>query len=188
MNVLEKEIEDMIWQGLVDNRPLLRKKGLWVWDSAIYRRQVDFGCYGICDIVGLDVYPKNEGRRYVNAHIIEIKKEEINSATFFQALRYAKAVKRIVEKRLKSTICECGIVLIGKTVDCKSDFIYLPDIINNVALYTYKLDFQRGILFTRECDYNISNETFPDLSTFNNSIISRVVEQIKSKQLNNTPF
>jgi hypothetical protein len=188
MNVLEKEIEDMIWQGLIEDRPLLRKKGLWVWDKASYYRQVDFGSYGICDIIGIQVNPKEMGSRYMSAHIMEIKKEEINSATLFQAIRYAKAVKRIIEIKLKNTTCECGITLIGKTIDKKSEFVYLPDVINNIALYTYKLDFKQGILFQRECDYHVTNESFPDYSEFNYAFINMVAAQIKRKEAEDLPF
>lgn len=179
MNILEKEIEDMIWQGLEEDRRLLVKKGLVVWSNASYHRQVDFGSYGICDIMGLQVNPKERGYRTVNAHIIEIKKEEINSATFFQALRYAKAITRLVERRLKNTTCICGITLIGKTVDTKSDFIYLPDIIYNVALYTYKLNFKLGIFFQKESEYFITDEKFADPDYFNWSAIQMVSQSIK---------
>lgn len=178
MNVLEKEIEDMICQGLVENRPLLRSKGLWVWDDAVYQRQVDMGSYGICDILGLQVFPKKEGTRYINAHIIEIKKEEINIDTFLQAVRYSKAITRYLKKKLTNTVVQCAITLIGKTVDSKSDFIYLPDIIDNVALYTYKLDFQHGIIFKREKGYFLTNETFPDRENIQLSLITALREKI----------
>jgi hypothetical protein len=188
MNILEKEIEDLIWQGIVEDRPLLRKKGIWIWESATYHRQVDFGSYGIADIIGLQVPPKQDGYRHINAHIIEIKKDEINSATFFQALRYAKAITRIIEKKLTNTSCTCGITLIGKTVDKKSDFIYLPDILANVALYTYKLDFQHGIFFKRESDYFAANESFPDLNALHLAAVGMVCEKIKARQGEDLPF
>lgn len=179
MNVLEKEIEDMICQGLAGDRPLLRKKGLWIWEDAAYQRQVDFGSYGICDILGMQVYPRMNGTRYINAHIIEIKKEEVNIATFLQAARYAKAVQRIIKKRLTNTKVQCAITLIGKTVDSSSDFIYLPDIIDNLAIYTYKLDFKDGITFQREAGYCITNEVLPDNECLTLSVVSSVSQKIK---------
>jgi hypothetical protein len=188
MNVLEKEIEDMIWQGLKENRRLLQKKGLWVWDNATYHRQVDLGSYGICDILGLRVQPKKDGVRYVNAQVIEIKKEEINSTTFYQALRYAKGVTRFIETNLSNTSCICSITLIGKTVDNKSDFVYLPDIFSSIALYTYSIDFQKGILFTREADYYARNEAIPLSNDLKSTVICFLSEQIKGKKEEELPF
>lgn len=188
MNVLEKEIEDMIWHGLQENRPLLRKKGLWVWENTIYLRQVDLGSYGIADLIGFNVQPKQDGFRYINVHIIEIKKEEVNSTTFFQAIRYARGITRLIEKKLKNTTCICGISLIGKTIDNKSDFVYLPDICNNVALYTYSLDFQHGITFTREFDYYARNESFANIDNIRIAAIRMVSEQIKNRKQEDLPF
>jgi hypothetical protein len=58
MNVLEKEVEDMLWQGIIEDRELVRRKGLVVWDNATYYRQFDLGSYGICDIAGFQIDPK----------------------------------------------------------------------------------------------------------------------------------
>lgn len=188
MNVLEKEIEDMIWQGLKENRPLLREKGLWVWETATYHRQVDLGAYGICDILGICIQPKEQGRRFVNAHIVEIKKDEINSATFYQAIRYAKGVSRYIEEKLTGTICNIGITLIGKTVDQKGEFVYLADIFSNVGLYTYKLDFKRGILFNREYGYYAKNESFNIPKDIKDALVNKVSEEIKGPKVEDLPF
>lgn len=188
MNVLEKEIEDMIWQGINENRPLLRKKGLWVWDKTTYHRQIDFGSYGICDIIGIQVEPKRHGFRHINVHVIEIKKEEVNNATFYQALRYCKAAKRVVAKRLTNTTVDCGITLVGKTVDCKSDFIYLPDLFDNVALYTYKLDFKRGITFKREHGYSLTDEKIPSLDELKKAAIATIGFKIRNVEMDDLPF
>lgn len=188
MNVLEKEIEDMIWQGINENRPLLRKKGLWVWDKTTYHRQVDFGAYGICDIIGINVQPKKDGQRIINAHIIEIKKDEINNATFFQALRYAKGVARFVEEKLNNTTCLFAITLVGKNVDKKGEFVYLPDVFSNVALYTYKIDYKNGIVFSREADYYANNETFFMSKELKSSIVKMVSDKIKVPKEEDLPF
>jgi hypothetical protein len=188
MNVLEKEIEEMIWQGLNEDRKLLIRKGLVVWEDASYYRQLDLGSYGISDIIGFHIEPKINGYRTIRAHVIEIKKEEINNATFFQGLRYAKAITRIIEGKFNNTTCVCGITLIGKTVDSASDFIYLPDIMSNVALYTYKLDFKYGLYFSREEEYSITNERLPNAIQFKQAAISMLSDQIKGPKAEELAF
>ena len=44
------------------------------------------------------------------------------------------------------------IILIGTSI-CKTDFCYLPDIMNNVKIYTMELDLDYGITFKDECNY-----------------------------------
>ena len=49
MNILEKDIEDLIWSGLQFNQGVLENTGFPILRDATYRRQVRLGNYGIAD-------------------------------------------------------------------------------------------------------------------------------------------
>jgi hypothetical protein len=147
MNILEKELEDLLFYALTElPGDDLTERGLYRFDFYKYVRQLDLKEYGIADIVG---YFIDEEQKKCFFEIYELKKENINASTFFQAIRYAKALQLIY----KGYQCLISIKLIGKTIDSQSDFCYLPDIFSSVSLYTYSIDFHKGIFFKEEQDY-----------------------------------
>jgi hypothetical protein len=164
MNILEKDIEDLLWYGITTDRNSLREKGFYVPQHYHYCRQLDIGNYGRIDILGIDIPLRSQlGDREIGIHLIELKKEEVNAGTFLQAIRYCNGIKRLIENELNNCFVSFRIDLIGKTI-CTSDFIYLPNLFENIGLFTYKIDYKNGIIFNREENYNLTNEAFPSLS------------------------
>lgn len=161
MNILEKEIEDLIWHGITNELGILNQKGLNINKEYRYLRQVDLGSYGRPDIVGFNFDLKYDGCRKVNIHLIEIKKEEVNENTFTQALRYCTGINRLISSSLKGCSVSFKIDLIGKYIAGYSDFIYLPNLFRSVGLYTYHIGFNEGLFFKEHKGYHLKDESFP---------------------------
>lgn len=158
MNVLEKDLEDMLFEYL-DNFDVLIPKGFEHSCQRKYR-QVNLGSYGIADIIGISEFEQHDNK-LIEINIYELKKEEISVGTFLQALRYAKALSIIFEKSNPNDNIEYKIILIGKILKTNSDFIYLTDFYENLHLYTYSFDFHKGITFEQHSGYELINGNTP---------------------------
>lgn len=158
MNILESEIEEILFKNL-GNRDLLIERGFEHFEQHYYLHP-NFGSYGIPDIIGVTVSDYSELRnRCVSITIYELKKEVINIETLLQASRYAKAVTVMFQEYGYNLFndFEIKIVLIGKTVENNSDFVFLSDFCQNVFLLTYSIDIKKGIVFKEESDFYIKN-------------------------------
>ena len=178
MNFLEKDLEQIIYEA---DKELLAEKGLRVNGKLL--RQVRIGNYGIADLVSIE-------RPYYHTHfefhckgtitIYELKKENISVSAFIQAVGYAKGIMRWMEQHPKnleiisSSNYNINIILIGKNIDKKSEFLYLADLLNvenlcdnnplenfnlTLQMFTYKYDID-GIKFENHSDYSLINEGF----------------------------
>lgn len=152
MNILEKEIEDVIYDAITSDFNALTEHGLELVCD-MYFRQFDLGEFGIADIIGVSA---NENKEYAKVEIIELKKDMVNAGAFFQALRYARALQ-IIFNDFKEV--DIRIILIGKTIDLKSDACFLSDIFPNVDLFTWNIDLKLGISFEQHHGYSPSNRT-----------------------------
>lgn len=161
MNILENEIEDLVWHALTTNPKLLQERGLYLYDQYTYVRQLHIGEYGRADIVGFNTYknPYGEGR-VIHVKVIELKKDVIDLNTFMQAARYAKGIKRKLELQGLDHTINVEIVLVGKTICTNTDFVYLADIIDGTRFYTYSADLEKGIRFKGHSEYKLKNEGF----------------------------
>lgn len=145
MNILEKEIEEIVF--LADNE-LLSKKGLRLYKNKL--SQVNFGDYGIADIITWRVI-KNNSCRIINFQVIELKKELIDVNTLMQASRYATAIREIMSQfNLLNTKISIEIVLIGKKVQIIGDFVFLANFVHNLDIYEYKISLDHGITFNKQ--------------------------------------
>jgi hypothetical protein len=178
MNFLEKDLEQIIYEA---DKELLAEKGLRVNGKLL--RQVRIGNYGIADLVSIE-------RPYYHTHfefhckgtitIYELKKENISVSAFLQAVGYVKGIMRWMEQHPKNieiistSNYDINIVLIGKNIDKKGEFLYLADLLNtdnlgdnslldgfnlSLEMFTYDYDFN-GINFTKIENYKLMNEGF----------------------------
>jgi hypothetical protein len=178
MNFLEKDLEQIIYEA---DKELLAEKGLRVNGKLL--RQVRIGNYGIADLVSIErIYYHTYFDRHFKGiiTIYELKKDNISVSAFIQAIGYAKGILRWMEqhpKKLKIVSPEnynINIVLIGKSIDQKSEFLYLADLLNtdnlgdnslldsfnlSLEMFTYDYDFN-GINFTKIENYKLMNEGF----------------------------
>lgn len=154
MNILEKEIEDVIYELIEEKPDELIFRGLDVRTDMRYRRQFDVGSYGIADMVGYRLYKG----RMAEVVIYELKKDNVTFKTFSQALGYAKGI----EQMYKDFDIMFSFVLIGKRLDMSDSLCYAPDFINNLSIYTYSIDLSKGIRFNKEHRYVQSRHSFPN--------------------------
>lgn len=156
MNFLEKDLEEIIFEQLQTQKGIddLVSKGLYFISSTKSYRQLRIGNYGIADIVNVT----RVGSRLV-IDIVELKKDKISMSSFLQAVRYTKGIMRFFESREKHISIDISITLIGREIDNRSDFIYIPDIFIDVSLVTYSYGVD-GIRFEHHNGYKLTDEGF----------------------------
>ncbi len=98
MEINEKDLENMIFDDLKEGGDRLRSRGFMTNLTNDYRvitarwfRQVNFGGYGIADIVGYSRIPG-----IVLVDVVELKNRPIKSEDFDQVLRYKEAIRQMI--------------------------------------------------------------------------------------------
>lgn len=160
MDFLERDLEDIIYDTPSE---YLYKRGLNVYGKRI--RQLRLGNYGIADLVTIRKRFTPEEDNCFSYHeffitIYELKKGNINISTYLQAIRYCRAIQRIFEKRKINAHFKFKIVLVGKTLDISSDFVYLTEFNDMVELYTYQYKID-GLYFKSHYGYKLTHEDLP---------------------------
>ena len=167
MKFLEKDLEEIIFNS---SREKLSERGLDL--KGVIKRQLKIGKYGVSDLVTFDRVrhlnyysnPVNRGfipvyNHYLDITVYELKKDKISMSAFLQAVRYAKGIKRFLVKRGFEFEIRLNIHLIGKTIDNKSDFIYLSELFDSVLFSTYDYDID-GIIINDVGNYSLTKEGF----------------------------
>lgn len=179
MNFLEKDLEDIIWesQKTRDGRDKLRARGLPIAGKMI--RQFNLSEYGQIDLLTVKIY-----RDVIDITIYELKQKEVNTGTLLQACRYATGIKRLMEEKFEDILFNRSLivnkVLIGSSLDLKSEFTYLYNEMEECEIYTYKYDLE-GITFDLhdrsyhlDCESNLFSKTVDiDRQFIRDSIIKR---------------
>lgn len=162
MNFLEKDLEEIIFNS---NRDQLSERGLIV--NGKIKRQLNLGKFGILDLLTIEKEQEGYGSNLVFT-IYELKKDCIGISAFLQALSYARGIKLYLEKKRRIYHFSIKIVLIGKTIDTKGSFCFIPDLfqstppflhdgqITDINFYTFKYGIE-GISFKEENNYLMKN-------------------------------
>jgi len=146
MNILEKEIEEIIAKADLE---LLEKSGLKLRLNTII--QPNLCPYGIADLICYEANRDIEtGETTLYLQVIEIKRDKVDVNTLLQASRYAKAVRAILsDSRFDRFSVFTEIILIGKRIDDSNNFVDLIEFVGNINIYTYSLDLDNGLKFTK---------------------------------------
>ena len=99
MEILEKDIEDVVWYLANNNREKLYEIGFPELYSHTLR-QVRLGEYGVADIIAWELISQNLGNnpfREASVQIIELKKDKIGPYALMQAHRYETAIREILK-------------------------------------------------------------------------------------------
>lgn len=149
MNILEKDIEQLIWDGYHKDPATLKDKGLELKGKMF--RQVNLLDYGIIDLMVVELVRSASGKsKYINIEILELKKDAIDVTAVMQAYRYVTGIQNLFlyEYDLENHMTEISVSVIGNTFNSNGDF---PFFVNNKSydlnLYTYSLDFEHGLRF-----------------------------------------
>jgi hypothetical protein len=190
MNILEKEIEQIVSETIKKDPEALMDRGLYVGRLQRYIQQLDLGDYGRADIVGISFY--NEPCE-IYLEVIELKKDRVDSHTLMQAVRYVRCLQLLFrEIAPEYTITSTEIILIGKTIETNGDFCYTPNVFSNVSLYTYSIDLLQGIKFTRQYGYVLTGANFGTsknvLKSFLNNIVENDQETASDELAKDLPF
>lgn len=172
MEFLEKDLEQIIYDA---DRELLSERGLKI--SGVAKRQLRIGNYGVADLVTFDKKYCPWGDPYIDVTVYEFKKDQIGISTFLQSVNYVKGITTFFEERSIFTNARFNIVLVGKSLDTESSFIYLTDlftaytrdeqVVSSLKFYTYSYAVD-GIKFKRHSNYNLTEYGF---KTKNNKLI-----------------
>jgi hypothetical protein len=166
MKFLEKDLEDYIYYV---NNKRLAKEGLNFYYYKKFR-QLKIGKYGVADLITISKPPFLKDIKIfpekIYITVYELKKDELNNKTFFQAIRYLTGIKRYLKKRGKNLNNYCfNIVLLGKTLNLNEDLCYLPDIFYDyeghsmVEIYLYKIE-NNSIEFELQENFKLTDEGF----------------------------
>jgi hypothetical protein len=164
MNILEQEIEDVIYKAIQDyDFELLQTRGLPIYPTYTYRRQFQLGKYGRADLIGYRAYKSiGKQKRRVEFQVFELKKDEINFGTFRQALKYAMGVRHLSFLNNINYDLSFQLILIGKRVETNGEFFYLSTVFPNIRLFTYEISLKEGITFNEHINHtNIPEASFP---------------------------
>lgn len=150
MNISEQDLEDWIYNSYNENEEIVRDAGLPIYGKLL--RQVELGNYGRLDLVSYTRY-----RQSIGIRVYELKKGEVGTKAFLQAVRYAKAITRLIKIKFKQDVyLEIDIYLVGSSFE-EGDFVYISDVIPNVHVYTFDFGFQ-GIKFKEVTGWKLTNE------------------------------
>lgn len=178
MNILEKDIEDIIY-GVAnsDDQYLLAERGLDLLadvGDCITLRQHRLGNYGIMDIVFIGYCPYD---KEFMIDVLELKKDAIDYNTLDQAFKYKRGIEQYMKTAFPNAKYAVRTHLIGKHINLETSSIcYVPNIIPEFKLYIYKLDFKNGLQFEEIEDYCLSNPGFNKMTTEISSKIRGMVK------------
>lgn len=183
MNILEHEIEDLVWNAIDSfEHDLLQKRGLPVSMDFNYVRQYDLGKYGRADIIGFKANPsfvaKGKKHRVIDVQIIELKRDKVNFETLLQAVRYAKGIQHksyLTKLRYQYNF---SYILIGKCLDLNTDLCYMPDVLPDVQIYTYALSITEGLKFKQEKNFSLSH---PNLDSNDTDLKDILLENVQER-------
>lgn len=167
MNIQEKELEDVISEMILTSHCKLPTK--MNYDYIL--RQFNLNGYGVPDIIGYSINEiintEDERIIIIDVGLFELKRDKIDINTYTQSYRYAKGIFNylsfISKKFNKYTdilINDFNIFNIGKTIDKAHECLcYLPDIIGNYHIYTYKFTMN-GFGLENESGYSLIDNKF----------------------------
>lgn len=177
MNFLEKDLEQVIYEAPDEFIELnFGVKG------KRYRQQ-KIGMYGRSDLIfverknSIDIDFPNRKTKILECglgiSILELKRDQINTDTLLQAIRYAKGIQMFLQER-KFYNYYFNIILCGRSIDLNSNFIYMTDLFNNheessiidfnmqiksINVYTYDYEFD-GLKINQKQGYHLTNNNF----------------------------
>ena len=180
MNILEQEIEDVVWNSIAhDKHEVLHERGLPIYKGFTYIRQMELSAYGRADMIGFKLYPLKDGKRVCMLHVFEFKKEMVGVSTLLQAMRYSKGFidKMLAEFPGAKLTVHPFFILVGKNVEQANGFSMGIDMLANVWLGTFKIDLIQGITFAREKGYYHPEELFNEDTWFREKLINNFRDQ-----------
>lgn len=151
MKFLERDLEDILYNytAACNQSGFITPPYDFVGAGKMFR-QVNLGGYGVADLVEVVIVRDDAGRRHLFINIIECKQNQIDIFAYMQVKRYKAAfLELLADINLSNTSVHVHTVLVGKSIEEDSDFVFLlnDDRFCTVFRYAYSHD---GIKFTLE--------------------------------------
>jgi len=160
IGIKELQLEHLIFSYRGDQK-VIREKGLIHYEHEIVIKELNLGCYGRLDLIGIEMYQTDRKKRCINITIYELKQKVIGIKALSQASRYLSGIKRYVDSKeiYKNINIEYQVVLIGDSIDFSSDFCYLGSEFPNLSCYLYSFGIN-GLTFKNVCLDNFGPSDF----------------------------
>ena len=186
MNILEKDIEDLIFEASQSQkgREILLNRGLNICTPL--KRQVNLGSYGIADLI--DVIPDNTAISY---NVIELKKVSLSIEDILQLSRYITGMNRFLRENTPDFANYHNVrgTLIGPDLKGTKDIGYLINQLYGIHVLTYNYDLEKGLKFTHLHGFHKSNEILAsdsDIHLGMQSILSDHYHRLSEEELKKT--
>lgn len=162
MEFFEKDLEQVVCET---DPQILENKGLRI--SGKRFRKLKIGKYGVADLVTVERFNEKE-KSFLLVKVFEFKKDTIGISAFLQAIGYAKGIQEYLSFRDFGCEVVYQVVLVGRTIDVKSTFCYLTDLLpfdsflsddRFLTCYTYKLSID-GLTFEEQSDFSLTENGF----------------------------
>lgn len=160
MNILESEIEDIVWNAFTKEAAVLEERGFPYSENYTYVRQFDLGGYGRADIIGFKTERSSctMFNRETDIQIIELKRHKVNCDTLLQVVRYARGIKHLFRHEKINHSVSFSFHLIGRNVN--RDLLHLIGHVRRLYLYEYSLSLSDGLRFKLLTSDNTSCAVF----------------------------
>ena len=108
----------------------------------LWWRQVNFGGYGIADII--KAYFDPNGDIYLT--VLELKNEKITSKCLAQTLRYRTCVKEFIGERFNKHEEKIHVYseILGTRLSMQDDTCYLVNDLESLSVYSFEIDVDNG--------------------------------------------
>ena len=179
-SILERKLENIIYDTYVNNPNLLKKRGLFLLEDAKIYQQLDLKKYGRLDLL---LIKKDEYTKIIYSQIVELKKNSINVDTIKQGFRYTPPIAGYLHENYEEYKLFIQYIFIGYTIDDELSYMYDNKFFNGksneIEFYMYDIDLINGIKFDRVRAYGKNGEkTFNEFNYLNLDLDNLDVENI----------
>lgn len=143
VKIVERELEDFFYTKKEDGRtvfPPTDEEYDYVY------RQFHLKPYGIIDLLYIDCNYHDD----VRIHIVELKKDRLDSSALIQIAKYKQGIKHHINLLFPNTERQPNIEITGSLVGTEQsgeDMCFLMDSIPWLTCYLYKISLEKGIEF-----------------------------------------
>lgn len=192
MDILENDIEDIIFDMFKESSDRVEDFGC---GNGLTIRQPILSGYGKMDLLnivfeGSDWVHNSTNSGYIlkrnwTLNVIELKRGNLGYNEVGQLARYLTGLKRFIKTiNTKGDRINIYGILIGKQIEKNGDFIYLLDKLENISVYTYGLDYKKGISFEESGVWYNADENFNKAKSELDSLnIKEIVREFYRKRI-----
>ncbi len=153
--MLEKEIEDIIYDGIRESPEEMKSRGFHLPENSKVYRQVNLGDYGIADLIVVGKSTDEKEGNLLDIRIYELKREHVNYADLAQITKYMGGIHFWLEsiEELTDEIIELKIRITGYLVAPASKLGLTHWLGDDIQILTVSFSAFTGVKFISESNY-----------------------------------